>query len=142
MGGMEVTAGGLRVTEVLLLGDGGRVGFLESAVLRHLASEESLFFPELPSVSTTSTIASSFPPVDGAAAAVSDSDSDGSRPAPGSLSLSPDIRDCISRGDSLAAAYVLGSGNPSGFQPSSLNDQSDGLRVRNFGGYEGVLRWE
>lgn len=139
---MEVTAGRLRATEVLLLGDGGLVSFLESSELGHLASEESLFFPELPSVSVTSAITNSFPPVDCAAAAVSDSDIDGSRPAPGSLSRSPDIRDCILRGDSLAAAYVLGSGNPSGFQPSSLNDQSDGLRVRNFGGYEGVLRWE
>ena len=141
---MGVAAGELRVAELLLLGDGELVSFLESAVLGHLTFVESSFLPEFPSGSSTPTsaITSSFPPVDCAAAAESRVDSDGSRPAPGSLSRSPDIQDCISRGDSLAMAYVLGSGNPSGFQPSSLNDQSEGLRVRNFGGYEGVVCWE
>ena len=139
---MGVAAGGLRVVELLLLGDDDLVSCLEFAVLGRLAFVESPFFPELPSAPSTSAITGSLPPVDRAGAAESGVDSDGSRLAPVSLSRSPDIYDCISRGDSLATAYVLGSGNPSGFQPSSLNDQSDGLRVRNFGGYEGVLCWE
>lgn len=130
---MGVATGELRVAELLLLGDGELVSSLESTVLGHLAFGESPFFAEFPSASSTSAMTSSFAPVDWAATAESRVENDGSRPSPGSLSRSPEIW------DSLATAYVLGSGNPSGFQPSSVNDQSEGFRVRNFGGYEGVV---
>jgi hypothetical protein len=96
---MEAAAGPLRVVELLLLGGGDLVSSLEPAVLGRLAFAESFFFIGLPSVSSSSTISNSFPPVDRAAAAESGDDSDGSRPAPGSLSRSLDIYDCVSRRD-------------------------------------------
>lgn len=73
---MGVAASGLRVVELLLLGDGDLVSFLEFAVLGHLAFVESSIFPELPSASSTSAITGSFPPIDRVAAAESGVDSD------------------------------------------------------------------
>lgn len=139
MGDNEVAGRPLRVVELLLLGGGELVSFLEPAVLGRLDFAEPSRFPELPSVSSASAMSSSFPSLDRAAAAEPGDGSDGSRPAPGSLSRSPDVYDRTSGRDSLATAYVLGSGSPVTFQSSSLDDQPSGFRV---GGYEGVLRWE
>jgi hypothetical protein len=137
-----VVAGPLRVVELLLLGCGDLVSFLEPAVLGRLVSVGPSFFPELPSVSSTSAISSSFPSLDRAAAAESGDDSDRVRPVPGSLSRPPEVYDCTSWRESLATAYEPGSASPEGFQPSSLDDQSDGFGVRVFGGYENVFPCE
>jgi hypothetical protein len=147
IGERGLAAGPLRVVEWLLLEVGDRGRILEPAVLGRLTFAEPSFFPKLSSVPSTSTISSamssSLPSLDRAAAAESgDDSSDRSCPAPGSLSRSADVYDRTSRRDPLATAYVLGSGRSEGFQPSSLDDQSDGFRVRVLGGYEDVLGWE
>lgn len=140
IGDRAVTAGPLRVVELLFPGDGGPGRFLEPAVLGRVVLVDPSCFPELPSIPLTSTISSSPASLDCSAAAESGDDSDGSCPAPGSLSCSLVVYECVSCRESLATAYVSGGGNPEGSHPSSLNDQSDGLRVRGIGGYEDVLR--